>query len=227
MNHLHCVLQKQVSILDSKLPGWVNKGRDWDSEIVKLVGDLIEGSDRQWFYDSKLEEESIKTSLVELIVLASVKYHEQGCRLTTKEIITSSAAKVSQKLHHGRAYYESKGDESVIHLLKRVVLGALSNNNNMLITALGTLTSQFHLSILDVKKLYMAATLLDEYRHLRLDRYLDPDMVQFIEGKEDTIWFREIVDKILTENEEMEHEELKTVSFIMMDSIFKRELKSA
>jgi dimeric dUTPase (all-alpha-NTP-PPase superfamily) len=219
-NQIFCgVFAKQLELNDVAVTGWINKRLDWNTAILVESAEAIDSTNWKWWKTTEDDLENLKVEIIDLLCFVISKSYE-SCHFDDPSLeFEQIVSKFSITFTQGAAYQKSHEEGNVVHWLKQMTIGALTDNNKLMIQSLGSACSLLGMSAEELKTRHLTKNLLNHYRQER--GYNDPSINyrKVVEGKEDNIWFKTIVSGVIIDNPDMDNEALKAVSFSLMDKI--------
>ncbi len=219
-------LAKEIELNEYMSPCWIKKDLDWNTAILIKSSEMLDATDWQWWGGKELAMEPLRKGLVSLVRYAFSKYYTACWSEHSSAVIDEALCKFSQSFIFGVIYECANHERSIQHWLKQVSLGAVSENNHLLMSAIGSACSSLSMTAADLKKQLLTEILLSLHKeHYKI---LNPmQSYPLVIDGDDGIWLSGIIDGVLSENPGIGICELEAVSSIIMNQTYCKLDKSA
>lgn len=191
---LRHIVEMQVELNEKTVPGWLDKGLDWDAAILTEVAEAIDSTDWKWWKHTETDLDNLKVEAVDLLHFLVAQTVEQAWHTSSLDAYVDKAAIWISNAHS--LSLEDRPLDYVWHL-KSIVRNTLNTSPASALYHLFMLFSALDMVVEDIYKAYITKNLLNHYRQER--GYKDPaaNYKKIIDGREDNVVFADAVSRAL------------------------------
>lgn len=191
------IVEMQIELNEKTVPGWLDKGLDWDTAILTEVAEAIDSTDWKWWKHTENDLVNLRVEAIDLLhfLVAQIAEYAWHVRRPGTGFVNAACMRLTEAYSWAMVDAEHLGDKKpdyVLHL-KGVARHTLNTDPVPALHELFLLFASLGMDDKSIYQAYITKNLLNHYRQERGYNLAAHGYKKIINGREDNVIFAEVV----------------------------------